>query len=49
MSCRDCGRDSLEIQESYTGSWFICCKECKWVEIYDLYKADNQPENYGDD
>ena len=49
MSCYDCGSHDLEIEESYTGTWFICCNKCDWVEVYDLYKADNQPENYRDD
>ena len=49
MSCYECGSNKLEIEESYTGTQFICCIECHWVEIYELYKADNEPENYGDD
>jgi hypothetical protein len=49
MSCYECGSNKLEIEESYTGKWFICCKECEWVEIYELYKADNEPENYRGD
>jgi hypothetical protein len=49
MSCYECGSNKLEIEESYTGKWFICCKECEWAEIYELYKADNEPENYRGD
>ena len=47
MSCYECGSNNLEkeMNES-TGNWFICCKECEWAELFELYKADNEPENY---
>ena len=46
MSCYECGSNNLEkeMNES-TGNWFICCKECEWAELFELYKADNEPEN----
>ena len=49
MSCNECGSHDLELEESKALTMFICCNKCDWVEIYDLYKADNEPENYGDD
>ncbi len=48
MSCYECGSNKLEIKESYTGLAFICCEQCNWLEIYDLYKADNEPDNRDD-
>lgn len=49
MSCYECGSHDLETEESMNGTRFICCNECEWVEILDLYKADNEPDNHRDD
>ena len=44
MSCYDCGSHDLELEESMSGTMFICCNKCDWVEIYDLYKADERDQ-----
>ena len=47
--CDACGSSKTELDESSTGSVFLCCKECGWVMLYDEYVKEGEPENYGDD
>jgi hypothetical protein len=44
MSCYECGSHNLEKEESDSGTLFICCNDCDWVQIYSLYVEDNRDD-----